>query len=78
MIVIRRKPGESVWVGGAEVKVLSLSPSRVKLGVAAPAQMAVLRGEVMASMEQNQIATRRTDDLPALLHALRWNSGAQK
>lgn len=73
MIVIRRKPGESVWVGGAEVRILSLSPSRVKLGVEAPRHLPVLRSEVVASGAQNRMAaqTPLPSNLPALLDALR-------
>jgi carbon storage regulator len=58
VIVIRRKAGESIWVGGAEVRVLSLSPSRVKLGVEAPRELPVLRSEMKAAGDQNQLAAQ--------------------
>jgi carbon storage regulator len=79
MIVIRRKPGESIWVSGTEVRILSLSPSRVKLGVEAPRDVPVLRGELVASMEQNRVAARASlpTDVKSLLACFREQARPQ-
>ena len=47
MLVLTRKPGETVIIGGdIRLTVVSLGPGRVKLGVEAPKWMTVDRGEV--------------------------------
>jgi carbon storage regulator len=47
MLVLTRKPGETVVIGGdIRLTVVSLGPGRVKLGVEAPKWMSVDRGEV--------------------------------
>jgi len=44
MLVLKIKPGQSVIVGAAEFR--NLSGSTMKIGVAAPKDVAVRRGEV--------------------------------
>ena len=57
MLVIRRRAGESVLVGDdVEIQILELSPTRVKLGIVAPQNVAVLRSEVKLTKEQNLAA----------------------
>lgn len=47
MLVLTRKPGEAVIIGGdIRLTVVSLGPGRVKLGIEAPKWMTVDRGEV--------------------------------
>ena len=57
MFVIRRKAGESVLVGdGVEITVLEITANRVKLGFVAPAEVAVVRSEILLSRNQNVAA----------------------
>ena len=54
MLVLRRRAGESIRIGdGIEVVVLEVGPNRVKLGVEAPADITVLRGEVALTRDEN-------------------------
>ena len=47
MLVLSRKRGEGIVIGdGVEVTVLEVSGNRVKLGIAAPAEMPIHREEV--------------------------------
>ena len=47
MLVLTRKPGETVCIGdNLEVYVIEVSRSRVKLGFNAPRALAIQRGEV--------------------------------
>jgi carbon storage regulator len=47
MLVLSRKPGEKVIVGGGvTVTVLEVRGGRVKIGVEAPAEAAIVRGEL--------------------------------
>jgi len=50
MLVLTRGPGEEIVIttgeGPITVKVVKISPTRVKLGIEAPEGMLVLRGEL--------------------------------
>lgn len=47
MLVLSRKPGETIVIDGKiRITVVSLGPGRVKIGIEAPREMTVDRGEV--------------------------------
>ena len=51
MLVLTRRNGESVHIGDAiTVKVLSISGNQVKLGFSAPAEVAIRREELLATV----------------------------
>jgi len=57
VLVIRRHPGETLHIGGdVELVVIDCAPGRVKLGIRAPQHVAVVRGEVKSTREQNLAA----------------------
>ena len=57
MLVIRRRPGEAIQIGAdVEIVVIECGPGRVRLGIRAPREIAVLRGEVKATRQQNLAA----------------------
>jgi carbon storage regulator len=59
MLVIRRRAGESLFIGDdVEIKVLEVGPTQIKLGIAAPKEITVLRSEV----RQTQLANRAAAD----------------
>lgn len=58
MLVIRRRAGESIWVGDVEVAVIETTPHRVKLGFRGPQEVVVIRGELKATLEENCAAAR--------------------
>jgi carbon storage regulator len=59
MLVISRRPGESVFIGDdIEVELLEISHSQVKLGIRAPRQIPVLRKEIRLTAEQNLVASQ--------------------
>lgn len=67
MLVIRRRAGESVRLGGGiEVTVLEISTNRVKLGFVAPAEVEVVRSEVEAARRQNREAAAGAPTAQAL------------
>jgi carbon storage regulator CsrA len=44
MLIIGRRAGESIFLGeDVEVKIMDITPSRVKLGIVAPKQLGILR-----------------------------------
>lgn len=59
MLVIRRRAGESILIGeDIEIQVAEIGAGRVKLGIAAPADVTVLRKEVKLTRDQNLAAAR--------------------
>jgi carbon storage regulator len=52
-----RRAGESVIVGdGVEIEILEAKANRVKLGIVAPASVAILRKEIRITREENVAA----------------------
>jgi carbon storage regulator len=48
MLVLARKPGESVQIGeNVELRVLSISGKRVRIGLVCPRGVRILRSELM-------------------------------
>ncbi|TWT46971.1 hypothetical protein KOR42_43150 [Thalassoglobus neptunius] len=55
MLVITRKPNEEIVIdGGITVKVISTSNGRVKLGIVAPENVRIVRGEIAFREELRQ------------------------
>lgn len=74
MLVIRRRAGEALVVDGVvEVTILEITPTRVKLGIEAPAMIAIARKEVLLTAEQNRRAA--VFDPGALMSASAWLVG---
>ena len=47
MLVLTRKPGQSIIIGdGIEVQVLSVAGEKVRLGITAPREVGIYRNEV--------------------------------
>ncbi len=59
MLLMWRHAGESIFIGeGVELSVLECGPNRVKLGIRAPQSVAIVRGEVKQTRDQNLAAAR--------------------
>lgn len=55
MLVLTRKRGESVQIGGEiQVQVLSVQGNRVRLGITAPSEVGVRRGELVFDLESKE------------------------
>ena len=64
MLVRRRKAGEALVINGAvTVTVLAVEGERVKLGVIAPEQVVVLRGELIDAEQQQRHLRRKREVL---------------
>jgi carbon storage regulator len=54
MLVLTRKPGQSVMVGdGVEIQVLSVAGEKVRLGVTAPREVGIYRNEVYERISED-------------------------
>lgn len=74
MLVIRRRAGESLFIGdGVEIRILEMGPSQVKIGIVAPKEVLVLRSEVRATQQANLAAAIQgsPDSVQDLLKKLR-------
>jgi carbon storage regulator len=71
MLVLRRRAGDSLLIGGdVEVEILEITPTRVKLGILAPDHVTIVRKEVHLTREQNVTAARKADP-----QAVSWLTG---
>jgi len=69
MLIIQRHEGQTVLVGDdVEILIIECAGRRVKLGFRAPRQVAVTRGEVKLTREQNLVASQPVS--PAALRAV--------
>ncbi|MEP7305630.1 MAG: carbon storage regulator CsrA [Acidobacteriota bacterium] len=72
MLVFTRKRDEAIMIGdGIEIRVLRTGRDGVKIGVTAPAAVAVHRREIYDLIRaENEVAARRPHDLQQLLARL--------
>lgn len=62
MLVIRRRAGEALLVGDdIEITILEMEPGRVKIGISAPPEVAVVRREIADAARANVHAARPPD-----------------
>jgi carbon storage regulator len=53
MLVLSRKEGDTIHIGnGIVVTVTQIKGNRVKIGIAAPPEVSVVRGEIKRSVEE--------------------------
>jgi carbon storage regulator len=71
MLVLTRKPQEKIRIGdGITITIIKTKGSGVRLGIEAPANVTVLRGELLAARdsfvkEQQPAAEEKTSEAPA-------------
>jgi len=73
MLIIGRRVGETIHLGDdVEIRIMDLSPSRVKIGIVAPRELGILRGEMRQAAAQNLAASQGSGTgLAALVGRLR-------
>ncbi len=73
MLIIGRRVGETIHLGDdVEIRIMDLSPSRVKIGIVAPRELGILRGEMRQAAAQNVVASQGVGTgLAALVGRLR-------
>ena len=59
MLVLNRKPGQSIMVGDIEILVTEVRGEQVRLGISAPGDVAVHRKEIyLAARDRNRAAAQ--------------------
>ncbi len=72
MLVLSRKPGEAIVIGGGiRLRVLEVRGNHVRLGVEAPAEVNVVREELHRAVVAANRQSARVDDRSAALVASR-------
>jgi len=73
MLVLTRRPDEKIMIGDdIEVVVVAVEGDRVRLGIKAPKGVSIHRGEVYATIQQeNQQASQPAGGLEELLKAVK-------
>ena len=54
MLVIKRKPGQTVWVGAMAITVVQVDRGTVKLGFAGPREVRVERDEIRGTVRGDE------------------------
>ena len=55
MLILQRKPGESLVIGeNVTVSVISIEGGRVRLAISAPPEISILRSELLDATEANR------------------------
>jgi len=63
MLVLSRKPGESVTIGDeVRITVLSISGKQVRIGIEAPSDVAVHREEIYKKIAKEQSSNAEVED----------------
>ena len=78
MLVLTRKAGESIVIGSQfRITVLEMQGRQIRLGIEAPSEIPVHRGEVYERIkeENEQAAMAGADELKALSKA--WNQSGR-
>lgn len=59
MLVLRRRAGESVFIGDdIEIEVLAVTSQGAKIGIRAPRETVILRKELKVTQQQNEAAAK--------------------
>ena len=75
MLVITRKPKESLWIGkDVSITILDIRSDQVKVGVEAPLEVRVVRGELLGEICQRNRSAARL--FPNQLEGIKWGLSA--
>ncbi len=68
MLILTRKPGESIMIGDTiEISLVDIKGDQVKIGINAPKNVKVYRKEVYDSIQkENEAALQSKIDIPSL------------
>ena len=72
MLILTRKPGESVYIGDdIKVTLMEIKGNQVRVGVDAPRSVKIYREEIyLQILEENRTAAEASTELPADLDAM--------
>jgi carbon storage regulator len=71
MLILGRRPGDSIVIdGGIKIVVLACERGGVRLGIEAPPEVTILRGEIVHAVEEANRGAAAPEGARALIEAL--------
>ncbi len=71
MLILTRREGDSIYIdGGVRVVVLSIDRKGVRIGIEAPPDVRILRGEIVAQVENENRSAATGESAKELLDRL--------
>ena len=71
MLILGRRPGDSIVIeGGIKIVVLACERGGVRLGIEAPPEVTILRGEIVQAVEAANRGAAAPEGARALVEAL--------
>lgn len=71
MLILTRREGDAIFIdGGVRIVVLSVDRKGVRLGIEAPADVRILRGEILAQVESENKSAATGESAKSLLDKL--------
>lgn len=78
MLILQRKPGESLLIGeNISISVVDVDGGRVRLAISAPAEVPILRSELVAATDANRDSTVEESNPAALMDLLEGAKAVQ-
>ena len=78
MLILQRKPGESLLIGeNISISVVDVDGGRVRLAISAPAEVPILRSELVAATDANRDSTVEESNPTALMDLLEGAKAVQ-
>jgi len=60
MLILSRRPGESIQIGDVTITVSKIFPHRVKLGIEAPSDVSIMRSELIGRPPPDELPPNST------------------
>lgn len=78
MLILQRKAGESLLIGeNISISVVDVDGGRVRLAISAPAEVPILRSELVAATDANRDSTVEESNPAALMELLEGAKAVQ-
>ena len=71
MLILTRREGDAIFIdGGVRIVVLSVDRKGVRLGIEAPSDVRILRGEIVAQVESENKSAATSENAKTMLDKL--------
>jgi carbon storage regulator len=76
MLILTRKPGESLYIGDVKVTIVELKGHQIRIGIDAPPEIRIYREEIyLQILDENRKAAEAAASSPQAYAAFDSNSG---